>query len=166
LFRLYRHTKDPFFLELLSDIVRACPQMVVRDSTLWGNMPEGAMTECLSMNDAMAAFGDAYRGAAIWPQTALKLAYVELPGVYVAPSGKRAFVLDHVDATIEGTSLKVHNPTAYPAEVKIQFGGRRPIVITLACGQTQVLPLAGERVRTGAQREFTATSKESGASQP
>lgn len=166
LFRLYRHTKDPFFLELLSDIVRACPQMVVRDSTLWGNMPEGAMTECLSMNDAMAAFGDAYRGATIWPQTALKLAYVELPGVYVAPSGKRAFVLDHVDATIEGTSLKVHNPTAYPAEVKIQFGGRRPIVITLACGQTQVLPLAGERVRTGAQREFTATSKESGASQP
>jgi hypothetical protein len=161
LFRLYRHTKDPFFVELLSDIIRACPQMVVRDSTLWGNMPEGAMTECLSMNDAMAAFGDAYRGAAIWPPTALKLAYVELPGVYVEPSGKRAFVFDHVDATIEGRSLKVHNPTAYPADVKIQLGERRATVLALTPGETKVLPLAGGRGRTGALPEFTNTTKES-----
>jgi hypothetical protein len=166
LLRLYRHTKDAFFLELLADIVRACPQMVVRDTAAWGNMPEGGMTECLSMNDSMANFGDAYRGTAIWPPTALKLAYLELPGIYVEPAANRVFVLDHVDAKLDGAFLKVHNPTAYSAEVKIQVGERRPEVLTIAVGRTVIYPVAPKREDGNAQQKSANTRKESQASKP
>jgi hypothetical protein len=138
LLRLHEYTRDVFYLELLRDILRACPQMMVREAGTWGKLPVGSATECLNFNDNLADRGEAYLADCSWVQEAVMAAWIEVPGVYVEPEYGRITVIDHVEARFEGDKqLAVTNPSKYPASVKVRIRGQRDEVVPVPPHQTR-----------------------------
>ncbi len=143
LLRLYEHTGDGFYLELLFDILRVCPQMVVREAGAWGKLPVGSATECLNFSDQLADRGEAYLLDGGWVQEAMMAAYIEVPGVYVEPEHRRVTVIDHVEARLEGgKQVTVTNPTDYPASVKVRIRGQTDRVIQVPPHETRRVQFA------------------------
>lgn len=138
LLRLYEYAQDAFYLELLRDILRACPQMVVREEGSWGKLPVGGSTECLNFNDNLAARGDAYLADCGWVQDTVMVAWIEVPGVYVEPEYNRITVIDHVVARFDGgKQVAITNSTDYPASVKVHIRGQGSQVVPIPAHQTR-----------------------------
>lgn len=138
LLRLAEYTGDWFYAELLADILRACPQMIVRDPQLWG-LPLGAMTESLNANDALADFGDAYLADCGWVPTALLAAWIEVPSVYVDPAAGtvgRVHVFDHLEARLTTGAVEISNPTGYPARATVQVRGQAAVLVEVPANAT------------------------------
>ena len=138
LLRLHEYTGDVFYLELLRDILRACPQMIVRKAGTWGKLVVGSATECLNASDHLADRGEAYLADCGWVQEAMMAAYVEAPGVYIEPERGRITVIDHVDARLDGDKqVAIANSTDYPAAVKVRIRGQRDEVVSIPAHQTR-----------------------------
>ena len=59
----------------------------------------------------------------VWAETAILLAWVEVPGLYVQPDTGLVYAIDHVEATghktADGFEVTVGNPTPYEARVRV-----------------------------------------------
>jgi hypothetical protein len=138
LLRLYEYTGDVFYLELLRDILRTCPQMIVRKAGTWGKLVVGSATECLNASDHLADRGEAYLADCGWVQEAMMAAYVDVPGVYVEPEHRRITVIDHVEARFDGKKqVAITNATDYPAAVKVRIRGGKEEVVSIPAHQTR-----------------------------
>lgn len=135
LFKLYRATGDRRYLELLREIYRVQSRWVsLSDRPLTGRykgaknvqIPAGWIYERAQMGDweiPGSPVGEIPVAAAIWSQSAVLLAWTEVPGLYIQPDSGFVYAIDHIEATGRRTSagfrVEIKNPTAYPAQVRI-----------------------------------------------
>ena len=129
LLKLYRYTKNTAYLELLRDIAHNITQYVSREDRPVRSydglvFPVGMVNERVNMSDweGKDRIGEVFYGQT-WAEAASMLTYAELPGIYCQPDTGFICVFDHVTAELinkDGTQcLRIHNPTAYDAEVKL-----------------------------------------------
>ncbi|MCC5843003.1 MAG: hypothetical protein JJU05_02000 [Verrucomicrobia bacterium] len=123
LLTLFRATGDERLMDLLRDIVRFMPQTVSRPDRpvhdAQGNaMPSGWINERVNTSDWDHNVGGVFYGSC-WCEVSLLLSYAELPGVYARSDSRKIWCLDNVEAEWEGDTLRLRNPTPYPARVKV-----------------------------------------------
>jgi len=142
LFKLFRATGDPFYLQLIRDIAHNSTQYLSREDrpvyAQQGNayLPPGFMNERVNLSDWesipkqgnnnqpwQVPVGEVFYGST-WAEDALMLTAAELPGIYIQTDTDVFCVLDNVNASMEKTNkeellLKLENPTNYVAKVKI-----------------------------------------------
>jgi hypothetical protein len=114
LFKIYRATGDRRYAELMRDIIAAHGESI---------RPGGFTNERLTFCDADSRGS---RGGHVtgWNELNGFLMALELPGVYVRTDKYEFYVFDRVEARVvkygdNGVTLKLTNPTAYPASVTI-----------------------------------------------
>jgi hypothetical protein len=127
LFRYWRRTGDAFALDLIRDIAHGIPQYLARaDQPLSDAMKPGWMCERVNLSDWEGAkgVGGQLFGSASWTETALALTIFDLPGLYVQPDTGFFCAFDNI--SVERVSspagkmaLKLANPTAFDAQVKV-----------------------------------------------
>ena len=123
LWRLFRATGNPRYMQLLKEIAFVMPQYLSHPIRPINKMEIGWMSERVSTTDWLEGIGELMYGTT-WAETSLMLSYVELPGVYVQPDKSYVCAIDNVDAEIiedNGGSLKVKltNPTKAEANVRL-----------------------------------------------
>lgn len=118
------------YLALLREIVHNQTQYVSRPDRPIGGMPSGYMNERVNLSDWAEGIGEIFFGSC-WPEVALMLSWVEVPGVYMLIDTGLVIVLDNIDAEVvagvctkpeeseSAVSLRLRNPTAFPASVRI-----------------------------------------------
>jgi hypothetical protein len=127
LFRLWRATGDPLALDLIRDIAHGISQYVsLPDAPLSDAMQPGWMCERVNLSDweTASGVGGQIFGSSSWPETALLLTYLQVPGLYVQPDTGLVHVIDHITVqsqqrTAVGLELVLHNPTRFDAAVKV-----------------------------------------------
>jgi hypothetical protein len=123
LLRLYRHTGNDFYLQILKEIAHSIPQyMATTERPIEGLQP-GWINERVSTTDWFEGIGEVFPGST-WAETALLLTIVELPGVYVDLEKKSAIAFDHVEAKFvsgnnKSARIKLTNPTQKAVAVTI-----------------------------------------------
>jgi len=124
--KLYRATGNERYLQIMQQVARFSPQTASRpDRPVYdmGGRPlsPGEMCERVNMSDweGVQNVGDAVFGPSGWPQAAMMLTAVEIPGVYVFAERGILCVSDHVEAEMENGVITISNPTAYDARVSV-----------------------------------------------
>lgn len=130
LLKLFRATGKSRYLMQLRETAHNLPQYLSRaDRPIKGwdgkDMPAGYMSERVNMSDWEGAelVGEALP-LSCWCETSNMLTYAEVPGIYAQPDTGLICVLDHVECALEetadgGKALRITNPTAWPATVKL-----------------------------------------------
>lgn len=129
LLKLYRITRNPAFLRLLSEISGGLMQFVQTQKrlipTIMDKKPtSGCVCERVQTSDweGKDAVGEILAPTSVWPEVSALLTRVELPGIYVDSSENRMVVFDHLRAELaqDGAEICVTNPTDYDAETEIR----------------------------------------------
>jgi len=123
LWRLFRATGNPVYMELLSDIAKVLPQYLSHPLRPIDKMQIGWMSERVSTTDWLEGIGQLMYGST-WAETSLMLSFIELPGVYIQPDKSYLCVIDNIEAQIikndrSSISIKFTNPTKATAKVKV-----------------------------------------------
>lgn len=160
LLKYFRATGDARALELLTDIAHGLPQYISRRECRIGNMPPGGVCERVNLSDweGKNQVGGSIFGSCSWCEVAAMLTVTRLPGIYVQTDRRRVAVFDHVK--VEQTrgpkgrlTLRITNPTDYPAEVKVFAETER------AAGKTPLPAFSNHthslRLKAGESREMT-----------
>ncbi len=113
LFRLYRHSGDERYAELLRDVLHAHAE---------GIQPNGRISERLTYCDADSR--GSWEGYTGWNETNGAMMALEIPGIYVSTDSERFYCFDHIQASVKSRSgdkavLEISNPTAFDANVSI-----------------------------------------------
>lgn len=126
LLKYYRATGDKRALELLTDIAHGLPQYISRKEHPIGNMSPGSVCERVNLSDweGKDQVGGSIFGSCSWCEVATMLTVTQLPSIYVQTDCQQIAVFDHlkVEKMQERNRcmvLKITNPTAYPAAVKV-----------------------------------------------
>lgn len=123
LFKWWRATGDEVALDMIHDIAHGTVQYLARVDHPIGRLPPGAMCERVNLSDweGAANVGGNIFGSSAWPEIATMLTTAEIPGIYLNTDTGRTVVFDHVQARYDAAKkvLTVHNPTAFPATVRI-----------------------------------------------
>ncbi len=128
LLKIYRATGDIKYLELMRQIahfspqVASYPQRPMYTAGLDGApLKPGEMCERVNLSDweGREGVGDSIFGASSWPQAALMLTWLEVPGVYAVPELGVVCASDHVNAYLEDDALHIQNTTAFSARVRL-----------------------------------------------
>lgn len=135
--RTFRATGDVRLLDCLRDIAHALPQFVSRKDRpiptriTWAHpykeLPEGWVCERVNITPSWAEPLGEQAAYSCWCEVALMLTWCDLPGIYAQPDTGLIRCLDHVKATwTDGShsALRIENPTAYPARVRVQIETR------------------------------------------
>jgi len=137
LFRLFRYSGNPFFLDLARDIAHALPQFMSREdrpiewkipynqpSTLFEKyLKPGWMCERVNLTQwgPTEIPGEVFYYSC-WSEISLMLSCAELPGVYAQPDTGRIWEIDHVNAEWaddKHSALVIRNPTKFKAKVRV-----------------------------------------------
>ncbi|MBR4518737.1 MAG: hypothetical protein IKO65_07040 [Victivallales bacterium] len=122
LFKLYRATGRTEYGRLAREVVHALPQFLSRPGRVIYGMEVVGMSERVNIGDWEGASQVGEIGnapCACWPEVALLLARVHLPGVYARTDTREILCFDHLEAKWDGDTLQITNPTDYPAEVTL-----------------------------------------------
>jgi len=128
LFRLFRATGKPVYLDLIRDIATSLPQFVSREdrpipARFGGATPAGWICERVNLSDWLEPVGEIFHGSC-WCEVSLMLTALELPSIYYQPDTGLLAVLDHLqvrthhNATNESL-LEIGNPTNHPAIIRV-----------------------------------------------
>ncbi len=114
LFKIYRHTQDKLYADLLNDIIHAHAESI---------RPGGYTNERLTYCDADSR-GERGTHLTGWNELNGFLMALEIPGIYLQTDGELFYVFDHVEARIEkhdkdGLTLEIKNSTNFDASVSI-----------------------------------------------
>lgn len=129
LFRLFRATGNPFYLELIQKTAHNITQYVSRqDRPIHAPdgraMPAGYVNERVNMCDweGKDRVGGIFYGSC-WSETSAMLTMLELPGIYAVPDRGLAVAFDNVLVSMEtgadGGFLRIQNPTRFNASVAV-----------------------------------------------
>lgn len=123
-FRLYRMTGEKRFMEILREIVHNCVQYISTENTPiiakdGKPLPAGDICEKVFFQDYAKMQGEISCFSGGWTEIAVLLTVTENPGIYCIPEKDLLFVMDHVDAVLEGDQLTVSNPFDYPVSVRV-----------------------------------------------
>jgi len=124
--RLFRATGDIRLLDLITEIARFIPQTISRaDRPIHANsgkpMPSGWINERVNTSDWDDNPGGVFYGSCRC-EVSMLLTAAGLPGIYAQPDTGLIRCLDHVEADwgdSARTALRVTNPTAFPARVRM-----------------------------------------------
>jgi hypothetical protein len=143
LLRLYRYTGDTFALRLLEDTISGLPQYVSTGKEPF-NIGPGMVSEQFNMSDELGSRGQMGWVCASWPETCVLLSYGEVPSVFVDLDKGRCAVFDQIAASFDARSrsLRLENPTAYAAKVRVQRSRGNDLNLQLAAGEKKVISLA------------------------
>jgi len=131
LFKLYRHTCDTRYMDLLYYTAHNSPNYFSRDDRpifSWGANPQkldaGVMCERVNMSDweGLRNIGGVFNGQC-WCSASMALSWADLPGVYLDKDSGKVWNIDHVEATFRDGALHLSNPTQYHASVKVCIEG-------------------------------------------
>ncbi len=125
LFKLFRATGKPVYLELLRDIARGITQYLSRKDRPVFNMPEGYMCERVNTSDWESPYippGEGFHGGC-WCEVSAMLTWVEVPGLYVQTDTGFVLALDHVEVirsevSEHGLIVSIRNPTKFDLSLK------------------------------------------------
>ena len=123
LWKLFRATGDRLYLDMLRETAHNITQYLSRSDRPVGDMPSGWMNERVNLSDWDDNVGGIFCGSC-WCEVSCLLTYAEVPGLYVQPDTGLVAAFDHIDVEAEGREedslrLRVSNPTAFPAEVRV-----------------------------------------------
>lgn len=123
LLKIYRATKNPFYINLLRDIAHALPQYMSWEAHQFPNFHDGWISERGNLNDWLEGIGETFPYSS-WAETSLLLSITELPGIYVNLENEEVFCIDHIQAKVKKAfksyvQLEITNTTKYPARVKL-----------------------------------------------
>jgi len=117
----------------LREIAHALPQFLSREDRpiptriTWAHplaeLPAGWMCERVNITPSWAEPLGEQAAYSCWCEVAMMLTWCDLPGVYAQSDTGLVRCLDHVCAEwadAERTALRISNPTAFPARVRIQ----------------------------------------------
>ena len=161
LLKLWRATQDPWYLELLRDIVHGTPQYLSRADRPVQGMPDGWMCERVNTCDwefNSCPPGHVFYGSC-WCETSNMLSYVEVPGLYVNVDLSLVVAFDHIDVELmgrdgDGLKLRLRNPTKFDAKVRVLSERKTDLANPLGqlslWGKPEVIVPAGKTV------EYTA----------
>lgn len=143
--RLYRACGDWRILELLREVSHTLPQYMGRKDKhipcaySGGNnldaQLEGWICERVNITRWGEPIGELF-AYTTWCEVAMMLVCSDLPGIYAEPDTGRILEIDHVKAEwtdANHTGLRIHNPTAFPANVRL--------LIEDAKARSQTLPI-------------------------
>lgn len=149
LFRLHRLTGDTACMDLLRMIAHALPQYLSRvDRPIRWSIPynepaspdehhlrPGWMCERVNVTQwgPTETVGEVFYYSC-WSEVSLALTTAELPGIYVRSDLSRIWCLDHIHAEWTGddrTTIRLHNPTDFPARVRVLIEDARAASILL-----------------------------------
>ncbi|HHY81624.1 MAG TPA: hypothetical protein GX505_02965 [Clostridiales bacterium] len=129
LFKLYRATRNPLYLELIRDIAHNITQYLstrerpIRDYT-GKDRPPGYMCERVNMSDweGKGMIGMVF--LTTWPEVSCMLTYSDVPGVYIQKDTGYICVIDHIEAEVlektdDHLKIRFYNNTAFDANVKL-----------------------------------------------
>ncbi len=157
LLKLFRHTGKLKYLELIRDIAHAIPQHLSRADRPIPNLEPGWMCERVNISDweNWLGRGEVFRGSC-WCEVSNMMTYVEIPGLYVQPDTGLVRAIDHIQAEVidrnaDGIRLRLRNPTAFDAEVRMLLEDSRDTGGVL--GQNALLDCPTVRVPAGAAVE-------------
>lgn len=149
--KYFRASGDQRALDLITDIAHGLPQYMSRADQKVGNMSPGGLCERVNMSDweGKEGVGGNIFGSCSWVEAAAAMTTVQLPGIYAQPDKGLYAVLDNIKA--ENISdkkgelkLKLTNPTAFAADVKIfsesSQRARKPIA-SLTAKEMQIIHL-------------------------
>ena len=137
LFKLYRATGRVEYARLAQQVVHALPQFLSHPGHPIHGMEVVGMSERVNLGDwegrdQVGEIGNA--PCACWPEVALLLARVQLPGIYARTDTREILCFDHLEAKWDGDTLQITNPTDYPAEVTLLVedgeAARQPLFTT------------------------------------
>ncbi|MFA5205891.1 MAG: hypothetical protein WC708_15955 [Lentisphaeria bacterium] len=170
LFKLWRATGNPLYLNQIQETAHNLPQYLSRADRPVGDLPPGFMCERVNFSDweGRNNIGGSLFGSC-WCEVSLLLTAVEIPGLYLQPDTGFLAVFDHVDAAVTardaaGATLRVTNPTAFDAAVKVLVetaaeAAARPLgpnalftcpVLEVKAGETRTMTL--RRTAAGGRR--------------
>ncbi len=161
LLKLFRATGERRWLDLAVDISHALPQYVstaerpIRADD-GRDLKPGWINERVNLSDWEAPGrgpGEVFYGSC-WDAVSVLLTELEMPGVYVQPATGLVACADHVTARLDGGTLTVANPTAFPARLRLlideeparplgELWWRNATSLELDPGETASLPLLG-----------------------
>jgi len=143
LLRLYQYTGDPLPLHLLEDVISGLPQFVCSGKEPYKKMQPGMVSEQFNMSDELGTRGGIWEVCASWPATCLLLSYGEVPSVFVDLNSGTCAVFDQVEAGFSAKSraLHLHNPTPYPAKIRVQKSHGKDLDLVLTAGQKAVIDM-------------------------
>lgn len=130
---LYRATRKPEFLQLLSEITRGVMQFVQTENRLFPTLADknptpGCVCERVQTSDweGKDAVGEVLAPSSVWPEVSALLICAEIPSVYMDVKEHQLAVFDHLEASFSESSnkLTIDNPTQYEAggEIWIENG--------------------------------------------
>ena len=126
LMKYYRATGDRRALTLLEDIAHGLPQYVCHEQGQIGKMPWGGICERVNLSDweGKREIGGQIFDSCSWTEVAAMLTVTQIPGIYVQTDKGDVTVFDNVEVekslSDDGRlTLKITNPTSYPADVTI-----------------------------------------------
>lgn len=157
LWRLFRATGNPRYMQLLKEIAFVLPQYLSHPMRPIDKMEIGWMSERVSTTDWLEGIGELMYGST-WAETSLMLSYIELPGVYVQPDKSYVCAIDNVDAEIvqdDPSCLKVKmtNPTKAEANVRLLVESSKQASLPL--GENALKGAEIVRLKPGESREIT-----------
>ncbi|MBR2364736.1 MAG: hypothetical protein IKA79_06005 [Lentisphaeria bacterium] len=159
LMRLYCYTGKERFLLLLQEIAHNCVQYIstkdhpIRCDGTGKVLEYGAICEKVFFQDYSRQAGDCPAVDGGWTESSVLLTITEDPGIFWDMTKDKVFVLDHVEASVSGSSMTVKNPLAYPVLVTCKvldekgkvpslenglFPRKAYKIITLDAGETKV----------------------------
>ncbi|CAI6049578.1 hypothetical protein [Cohnella sp. JJ-181] len=156
LLKLFRATGKVRYLTQLRETAHNMTQYLSRaDRPIMGwdgkDMPPGYMSERVNMSDWEGAerVGEALP-LSCWCETSNMLTYAEVPGIYAQSDTGFVCVMDHVVGRIEsgadgGKTLRIDNPTPWPATVKLLVENAVEAEVPLAACASATWP----RIRIG-----------------
>lgn len=167
LFKLWRATREPFYLQLACDIVHGTPQYLSRQDRPVQDLPDGWMCERVNTCDWEYSWcppGHVFRGSC-WCEISNMLSYVELPGLYVNVDLDVVCAFDHVEARIIGREpgairIMVTNPTRFDASVRVLV--ERESDLARPLGQMSLAGCRELRIPAGQSVELLARPSASG----
>lgn len=120
LLRIYRHTANEFYINLLEEIVRAIPQYLSTGESPIPGLKEGWVSERINTTDWLEGIGETMNGST-WAETSFMLSKAELPSVYFDIKKKKCWCFDQLKCEMKGDSLIIETgqKTTLPLTVSI-----------------------------------------------
>ncbi|TWF40370.1 hypothetical protein FHW36_10452 [Chitinophaga polysaccharea] len=154
LFKLYRATGNKLYLGMAYDVAHNIMQYISRADRPIKDQHIGWINERVNLSDweGKENIGNIFHGNT-WAQVSAMLTVAQLPGIYINPVKKEVVVFDHIDATLNGNTLTINNPTKFDATVRVFIDNNPTInypqgfistcpVVSVKSGETRIIALS------------------------
>jgi hypothetical protein len=143
--RLFEHTGNPFYAELIKDIAHGNTQYLAHPTRPIPEMLMGNVSERINMTDWEGKNSIGYvLPMTSWAETSLMLTTVEIPGIYV--QARKGFYIGFDNIEVEKVSendkemvLKITNPSPVKAEIIIYEAKEKPMAENALYGLPKVV---------------------------